>query len=517
MIKITINNKETEVAKGTTVLEAARSLGIKIPTMCHLNGGEHFTSCMVCLVKDTKLGRLVPSCSMPVMEDMVIETDDSECHEARKAALELLMSEHVGDCEAPCQGLCPAHMDIPLMNRYIAGGDFSKANEIIKRDIAIPSILARICPAPCEAGCRRKPMEGSVSICLLKGFASDSQLLSNPTRVSPERSKQTKKIAVIGAGPAGLALAYNLDLDGFSVVIYEKTSVAGGALRQIKADILPKGVIDGEIKYLLGSSIEVNYGVEVDKPLFDKLVGENDAVVVATGALAAAESCGLKLSGSGIEVEPGTFRTSMSNVFAVGGALRPHKVAIRSVGQAKDLAKVLIGYFSTGELKPLKTRFNSKFGKLLEPEFAEYLKDAIPGTRLEASSGKAKGFTVEEAIIEAKRCLHCDCRKSDNCGLRDLAEEYGAEQKRFSYGERRMVTRKFGNQNIVFEENKCIKCGKCIQIAKEEKELFGLTFIGRGFDVRVDTPFNESLDRALQKTAFKVVENCPTGALSGLF
>ena len=77
-----------------------------------------------------------------------------------------------------------------------------------------------------------------------------------------------------------------------------------------------------------------------------------------------------------------------------------------------------------------------------------------------------------------------------------------------------MVTRKFGNQNIVFEENKCIRCGKCVQITKQEKEKFGFTFVGRGFDVKVGVPFDEKLDSALRKTAIKVIRNCPVGALA---
>ena len=184
------------------------------------------------------------------------------------------------------------------------------------------------------------------------------------------------------------------------------------------------------------------------------------------------------------------------------------------MAHGKELAAVLDRYFLSGLIEKEEERFNSKFGKLIEIEFEEYLKDSINELPMEPLNGKAAGFTVEEAVIEAKRCLHCDCRKQENCLLRDLSEEYGAQQKRFSFGDRRIVTRNFGNQNIVFEENKCIRCGKCVQITKQEKEKFGFTFIGRGFDVKVGVPFDEKLDSALRKTAVRVIENCPTGALS---
>ena len=517
MLKVKINNREIEVDERTTILEAAGKLGITIPTMCHLEGGEKFASCMICLVKDMGNGRLVPSCSMPVIDGMDIVTDDAECHEARKAALELLLSEHVGDCEAPCQGLCPAHMDIPMMNRLIASGDFDKAIEVIRRDIPIPAILGRICPAPCEAGCRRKEMDGSVSICLLKGFAADRQLAKEPKRATARIDldpAKRKKVAIIGAGPAGLSAAYFIDLRGHSVDIFEKTLETGGAMRGISEEKLPREVLDREIEYLLGENIRINHGYDVNKRIFDQLRDDYDVVVVANGGWQDTGAWGMKMGKSGVEVEPGTYLTSLENVFAIGNAIRASKASVRSVAHGKELAAVLDRYFLSGVLERNKERFNSKFGKLVEEEYDEYLKDSIPEPRIEPLEGKAAGFTVEEAIIEAKRCLRCDCRKADNCLLRDLSGEYGAQQKRFSFGDRRMVTRKFGNQNIVFEENKCIRCGKCVQITKQEKEKFGFTFIGRGFDVKVGVPFDEKLDSALRKTAIKVIRNCPVGALA---
>jgi len=110
MIKLTIDNQTVEVQLGTSVWEAAKSAGIEIPTMCYLEGTEHFTSCMICLVKDAKNGRFFASCSTPVFEGQNIITNDEETIESGKVALELLLSEHVGDCEAPCQLVCPAHM-----------------------------------------------------------------------------------------------------------------------------------------------------------------------------------------------------------------------------------------------------------------------------------------------------------------------------------------------------------------------------------------------------------------------
>src|SRR5665648_307145 len=120
MVHIKINGHDIEVEAGTSVLKAAEKAGVKVPAMCYNEELGHFTSCMLCLVKDATNGRLFPSCSVTTTDGMSVITDDEEIKEARQTGLELLLSEHVGDCEGPCQVACPAHMDIPQMNRLIA-------------------------------------------------------------------------------------------------------------------------------------------------------------------------------------------------------------------------------------------------------------------------------------------------------------------------------------------------------------------------------------------------------------
>ena len=115
MPHITIDDQRVEVPAGATILDAAEKLGIEIPTLCFLKGYEPSTSCLVCVVKDRKTGRIIPSCATQVTDGMEIDNDTDEVRDMRRTALELLLSEHVGDCLAPCFFACPAHMDIPLM------------------------------------------------------------------------------------------------------------------------------------------------------------------------------------------------------------------------------------------------------------------------------------------------------------------------------------------------------------------------------------------------------------------
>ena len=104
-IDITLDGQEVALQPGQTVLDAARQIGIDIPTLCHLEQCGPLTSCLVCLVKIN--GKLVPSCATKAVSGMVVESETEEVHEARRTALELLFSDHVGDCLSPCQRLCP--------------------------------------------------------------------------------------------------------------------------------------------------------------------------------------------------------------------------------------------------------------------------------------------------------------------------------------------------------------------------------------------------------------------------
>ena len=170
MPKLTIDQREVEVPPGATILDAARKLGIDIPALCFLEGCEPSTSCLCCLVKVNGNGRLVPSCATLAEEGAKVESETPDIRSTRRKSLELLLSDHLGDCVAPCYLACPAEMDIPQMLRQISSGDMRGAIATVKSDIALPAVLGRICPAPCEKICRRRDLDAAVAICLLKRY-----------------------------------------------------------------------------------------------------------------------------------------------------------------------------------------------------------------------------------------------------------------------------------------------------------------------------------------------------------
>jgi formate dehydrogenase major subunit len=301
MINLKINDKDVSVQDGSTILDAAKKLEVKIPTLCHRDGLKPFTSCFMCVVEVVGAKNLMPSCSTLATEGMEVLTETDDIRSTRKVCLELLVSEHLGDCVSPCRTECPADLDVKAYLKAIAIGDQLEAIKIIKEGIVLPSSIGRVCPRPCESVCRRKNREGSVAICALKRFAGDYDLNSDE-HFKPEIAKKTgKKVAIIGGGPSGLTAAYFLICAGHNVKIFEANQKAGGYLQYgIPQYRLPKEVLDKEIEQIINLGINIEYGVKVGRDI--SLAGLKkegyDATLVAIGAQDAAS---MRVEGEDVE------------------------------------------------------------------------------------------------------------------------------------------------------------------------------------------------------------------------
>jgi NADPH-dependent glutamate synthase beta subunit-like oxidoreductase/ferredoxin len=184
-----------------------------------------------------------------------------------------------------CQWACPAHTDVPEYIRMIAQGRFSDAYMLNRESNIFPGILGRVCDRPCEPACRRGRMdEKPVAICRLKRVAADHRDdISDQLPLIPEQ-KNGKKIALIGAGCASLAVANDLMPLGYECTIFEAQAVAGGLMRyNIPAFRLPIEVLNEEVAYIVDMGVEVHYNHRIDS--MQALLDEGyDAVFVGTGA-----------------------------------------------------------------------------------------------------------------------------------------------------------------------------------------------------------------------------------------
>lgn len=163
-MNITINNIAVEVQPGETIIETARRIGCAIPSLCYAKGAKHKSSCMVCAVKNSVNGQIIPSCSTLPTEGMQIETESDEVLVIRSLSLELLLSDHRADCEAPCSMVCPKGLDVERMLGYYDSGRYKEAYVLLNNAFSLPEIGCDTCKAPCEKACRRGTVDKAVAI-----------------------------------------------------------------------------------------------------------------------------------------------------------------------------------------------------------------------------------------------------------------------------------------------------------------------------------------------------------------
>ena len=288
-ITINLNGNPVEAGEGATLLGIAKARGIEIPTLCNDPRLPPYASCFICIVEVDGRRGMVPACATRAEEGMVVRTNTENIRKLRKLGLELLLSNHHGDCVAPCNMVCPAGIDIRGYLSEAMRGNFADALRIIKERNPFPSVCGRICPHPCEDHCRRKLVDEAVSINQVKRFISDRDRCSADAWAPEPAPKNGKKAAVIGAGPGGMSAAHYLAVLGYDVTVFEGMPKAGGMLRYGVPDYrLPPLVIDAEIEQIQALGVEVRTGKVWGRDFrLDDLRAEGfSAIVLAIGAWA---------------------------------------------------------------------------------------------------------------------------------------------------------------------------------------------------------------------------------------
>ncbi len=189
--------------------------------------------------------------------------------------------------DAPCQNACPTDQNSWGYVTLISEGKFKEAIALIKEANPFPATLGRVCVHPCESKCRRSQVDEPVAICALKRFVADVDLNTFPSYRPPMERPKNKKVAVIGAGPAGLSGAYFLACKGYKVTVFEALPVAGGMLAVGIPDYrLPKTILEAEVKAITDLGVEIHYNTVLGKDITtEKLFAEGyEAVLIATGA-----------------------------------------------------------------------------------------------------------------------------------------------------------------------------------------------------------------------------------------
>jgi len=345
MPRVTIDNREIEVPAGTTLLTAARRLGIEVPTLCYLDGLPPNTTCMVCVMKargrngvpaSEDPGRMVPSCATAAEDGMVVESESEEVRAARRMSLDLLLSDHAAECHAPCQFACLFDTDIPGMIHRIEEGRIEAAVEILRAAIPLSAVLARIAPEVGEGGCRRGVVDAAVSIGLLTRYVADRAFTLGGIDLSRREPVSGKRVAIVGAGPAGLSAAYFLARRGCECVLFERADQPGGSLRGLVREHARERQFEAECDLLRRMGVQFELGREIDtRTGLGELSSEYDAVLLATGRPDMDNKSELAKNASGVSVNRKTFETGMDGVFAAGDLVHARDKPARAAASGK--------------------------------------------------------------------------------------------------------------------------------------------------------------------------------------
>jgi heterodisulfide reductase subunit A-like polyferredoxin len=324
---------------------------------------------------------------------------------------------------SPCKVSCPANLSAQGYVALIAEGRYKEALEVVKDVMPLAGTIGRVCNHPCEFSCKRKNFESSVSIRNLKRFIADQEMESGEKVVPPDLGLESngRKVAVVGAGPAGITCAYHLRRLGYEPTIFEALPVAGGMLKVGIPDYrLPPAVLDFEIKAVEDMGVDIKYGVKIGKDisikeLFDK---GYESVFLGVGAH---ESMKLRIEGEdskgvlpGVEflrdVNLGNEVDTGKRVVVIGGG----NVAIDAARSAWRLGaeKVTILYRRTRKEMPAA-----------EEEIEDALKEGI---EIEYLVAPVKVIS-ENGKVTALDCIRMELGEPDKSGRRRPVPIEGSE------------------------------------------------------------------------------------------
>jgi len=275
--------KEESCGKCTPCREGTKRMLEILTNICNGNGKEgdiELLESMAYMVKDAALCGLGQTAPNPLLSTLRYFRDEYEEHIRDKKCRAAVCSALF---KSPCQHICPIGMDIPSYTALIRADRLTDAYKVLLKTNPFPSACGRVCDHQCMSRCRRGLLDEPVSIKFLKRYITDQ---APRPEITPVAVTRKEKIAVIGAGPAGLTCARDLALRGYSVKVFEELPTPGGMLSWgIPSYRLPREILNKEIDDIRKLGVSIQCGVRVGRDLtWDAVNQEFDFVCLAPGA-----------------------------------------------------------------------------------------------------------------------------------------------------------------------------------------------------------------------------------------
>ncbi|MBQ9249515.1 MAG: FAD-dependent oxidoreductase [Oscillospiraceae bacterium] len=409
-----------------------------------------------CQLNAVKLGQKL--CPRPANEPRPEETPRNTLWTSKRFTPDFrtTRTDVMPEGTAPCKAACPAHVPVQGYIQLAKEGRYDEALALIKRYNPLPAVCGRICHRPCEKACLRGAVDEAVAIDDLKRFLAERDLNAEsryiPPLLNPRGVPYEEKIAVIGAGPAGLSCAYYLKQMGYPVTVFEKEAKPGGLLRTVHADRLPAQVLDAEIDVLRQMGVDFQTGVEVGKNLsLDELRAQGyRAFFLGVGAGAAELPQGLSpekamrqvnrerrpslpgvdltLTERGmVKVDAKTGQTSVEDIFA-GGDVCGFGYSIHAIAAGKKAAESIHRYVHRGQTQ-LLGRDPGDYKAFARQSAQLPLAKLTATARQRPDEGGA--LSEEQVQAECGRCLGCGTAVVDSfmcvgCGICTTKCSFGA-------------------------------------------------------------------------------------------
>ncbi|MEN6475431.1 MAG: NADH-quinone oxidoreductase subunit NuoF [Syntrophaceae bacterium] len=275
--------QEESCGKCTPCREGTKRMLEILERICHGEGKDgdiELLEELAYIIKDSALCGLGQTAPNPVLSTIRYFREEYEAHIYDKRCPAAVCSKLF---KSPCQHACPIEMDIPAYIALIRANRINDAFKVMKKTNPFPGVCGRVCPQFCASKCRRGQLDEPMAIAWLKRYISDNAKRPEVKAVEVTRKQ---KIAVIGAGPAGLTAAQDLALRGYKVTVFEELPYAGGMMRYAIPEYrMPRDIIEAEVADIAALGVEIKTGVKVGKDIsYDTIKKDYDIVLLAIGA-----------------------------------------------------------------------------------------------------------------------------------------------------------------------------------------------------------------------------------------